>query len=69
MFTKIFQPLIGKDLFNLGNLTAFLAAPNIDAVNPQDFKLMVESGLLDRRICVTDTQRDSWSYLIQQAFG
>ncbi|KAF6207270.1 hypothetical protein GE061_018511 [Apolygus lucorum] len=64
-----FRPNMGKDLFNLGNLTAFLAVPNIEAINPQDFKLMLESGLLDRRSCVPDTQRDNWSALILEAFG
>uniref|UniRef100_A0A0A9Z7M3 Otoancorin n=1 Tax=Lygus hesperus TaxID=30085 RepID=A0A0A9Z7M3_LYGHE len=64
-----FRANMGKDLFNLGNLTAFLAAPNIEAIRPQDFKLMLESGLLDRRACVPDNQRDSWSNLILEAFG
>ncbi|XP_073984114.1 uncharacterized protein isoform X2 [Rhodnius prolixus] len=56
-------------LFNLGNLTLFLPEYFMKDINSRDFKLMLESGYLDRRTCANSNERKAIASLVKTTFG
>lgn len=58
-----------EHLHTLGNLIHFIPTKYLSLVDERAFKFMVESGLMDTRICVDSIAKLKWADLIIKAFG
>lgn len=58
-----------EHLHILGNLIHFIPSTYLSVVDGQAFKFMIETGLIDTRICVDSITKEKWADLIVKAFG
>ncbi|KAF0770310.1 Uncharacterized protein FWK35_00000802 [Aphis craccivora] len=58
-----------EHLHILGNLIHFIPTTYLSIVDDQAFKFMVESGLIDTRMCVDSIAKEKWADLLIKAFG
>lgn len=58
-----------EQLYTLGNLTHFIPITYLSLVEGQAFKLMIEAGLFDTRLCVDLASKEKWADLIIKSFG
>ncbi|XP_025197043.1 uncharacterized protein LOC112595869 [Melanaphis sacchari] len=58
-----------EHLHILGNLIHFIPTTYLSVVDEQAFKLMLESGLIDTRICIDSLAKAKWADLLIKAFG
>uniref|UniRef100_A0A2S2NSI1 Otoancorin n=1 Tax=Schizaphis graminum TaxID=13262 RepID=A0A2S2NSI1_SCHGA len=58
-----------EHLHVLGNLIHFIPTIYLSVIDEQAFKFMVESGLIDTRICVDSIAKEKWADLLIKAFG
>ncbi|XP_016659329.2 uncharacterized protein LOC100160532 [Acyrthosiphon pisum] len=58
-----------EHLHILGNLIHFIPTTYLSVVDEQAFKFIVETGLIDTRICVDSIAKEKWADLLLKAFG
>lgn len=58
-----------EHLHTLGNLIHFIPTTYLSVVDEQAFKFMVETGLIDTRMCVDSIAKEKWADLLIKAFG
>lgn len=58
-----------EHLHILGNLIHFIPTTYLSVVDEQAFKFMVETGLIDTRMCVDSIAKEKWANLLIKAFG
>ncbi|XP_050441383.1 uncharacterized protein LOC126846182 isoform X2 [Adelges cooleyi] len=56
-------------LYTLGNLTHFIGFEYLSKVDGKAFKILLEIGLFDTRICFGANSKDQWANLVIRAFG
>nr|XP_018904768.1 PREDICTED: uncharacterized protein LOC109035551 isoform X2 [Bemisia tabaci] len=57
------------DILNLRNLIHFIPASALVKINPMDLKYMIESGIIDKRLCGDSSTREAWSRLLITIYG
>lgn len=58
-----------EHLHILGNLIHFIPVTYLSVVDEQAFKFILETGLIDTRICVNSIAKEKWADLLIKAFG
>ncbi|XP_060861457.1 uncharacterized protein LOC132938560 [Metopolophium dirhodum] len=64
------RPTLGfEHLHILGNLIHFIPTTYLSVVDEHAFKFIVETGLIDTRMCVDSIAKEKWADLLIKAFG
>lgn len=58
-----------EHLYTLGNLVHFIPTAQLSSIDAQAFKMLINSGLFDTRMCVDLMSKHKWADLIIKAYG